>query len=65
MNPESNPPNPREEEESRLTALLMGELSPEEAAALEARMAADPELAALHARLTQSHRTAARGHGSS
>ena len=47
MNPDT-PMTPREETEMRLTALLMGELPPEEAAALHAQMAADPELAALH-----------------
>ncbi|MEA3213297.1 MAG: Ca-activated chloride channel [Chthoniobacter sp.] len=50
MNPDA-PLSPREELEVRLTAWLMGELSPEEAAALQAQMASDPELAALHARL--------------
>jgi len=53
MNPE-NPPSPRDELEVRLTALLMGELPPEEAAALEARLAAEPELAALHGRLRKA-----------
>ena len=53
MNPET-PPSPREELEIRLTAMLMGELSPEETAALQTQMAADPELAALHARLGQA-----------
>ena len=37
--------------EVRITALLRGELPPEQAAALEAQIAADPQLAALHARL--------------
>ncbi len=50
MNPDPSP-NPREEIEVRLTALLMGELSPEEAAALQTQMAGDAELTALHARL--------------
>ncbi len=53
MNPET-PMTPREETEVRLTALLMGELPPDEAAALHAQMAADPALAALHARLRQA-----------
>lgn len=53
MKPEETP-TPREELEMRLTALLMGELPPEEAAALEARMAAEPELAALHGRLRKA-----------
>ena len=50
LNPEA-PRTPREELEIQITALLMGQLPPEEAAELEAKMAADPELAALHARL--------------
>ena len=53
MNPET-PPTPREETEMRLTALLMGELPPEEAAALQARLAAEPELAALYERLCKA-----------
>ncbi len=53
MNPDA-PQTPREELEMRLTALLMGELSREEAAALERQIAADPDLAALHARLRQA-----------
>ncbi len=53
MNPDT-PLTPREETEVRLTALLMGELPPDEAAALHAQMAADPALAALHARLRQA-----------
>jgi autotransporter-associated beta strand protein len=47
-------PTPREEMEMRLTALLMGELPPEEATALEAQVAADPVLAALQARLRKA-----------
>jgi len=54
MNPEKDPPTPREELEARLTALLLGELPPEEAAALQARMAAEPDLATLHARLRKA-----------
>lgn len=50
MNPET-PRTPREEIEVRLTAMLMGELSPDEATALQSQMAGDPELTALHARL--------------
>ncbi len=50
MNPDS-PLTPREETEMRLTALLMGELSSEEAAALRQQMAGDAELTTLHARL--------------
>ncbi len=53
MNPETLP-SPREELEIRLTAMLMGELSPEEADALQKQIAADSELAALHARLRQA-----------
>jgi Mg-chelatase subunit ChlD/anti-sigma factor RsiW len=45
---------PREETEMRLTALLMGELSPEETSTLQAQMAADPRLAVLHARLRKA-----------
>lgn len=47
-------PTPREQLEMRLTALLMGQLPPEEAAALEAQVAADPALAALKARLRKA-----------
>ncbi len=50
MNPEP-PQTPRDETEIRITALLMGELAPEEAAALETQIAADPQLAALCTRL--------------
>ncbi len=50
MNPET-PQNPREEIEVRITALLMGELSADEAATLQTQIASDPELTALHARL--------------
>lgn len=46
-----NQPTPREELKMRITALLMGELPSEEATALQAQIAADPELTALHARL--------------
>ncbi|MCW5552864.1 MAG: von Willebrand factor type A domain-containing protein [Verrucomicrobiae bacterium] len=53
MNPDS-PQTPREELEARLTALLLGELSAEEAAALRVQLAQDPELAALHKRLKQT-----------
>lgn len=48
------PQTPREELEVRLTALLMGELPPEQAAALEAQIAADAELRSLHARLREA-----------
>ena len=47
MNPEL-PKNPREELELRLTALLLGELSATEAAAVRAAIAKDPELKKLH-----------------
>ncbi len=50
MNPDA-PRTPQEELEIRITALLMGELPPDEAAALLAQIAADPELTALHTRL--------------
>ncbi len=50
MNPDA-PRTAQEELEIRITALLMGELPPDEAAALLAQIAADPELTALHARL--------------
>jgi Mg-chelatase subunit ChlD/type II secretory pathway pseudopilin PulG len=53
MNPDF-PQTPREELEARLTALLLGELPAEEAAALRAQLAQDPELAALHKRLEQT-----------
>lgn len=53
MNPDS-PMTPREELEMKLTALIMGELSPDETAAMQARMAADPRLAVLHARLRKA-----------
>ena len=50
MNPEL-PPNDRTELEARVTALLLGETTPEEAAVLRQQMAQDPALAALHQRL--------------
>jgi Mg-chelatase subunit ChlD/anti-sigma factor RsiW len=50
MNPET-PNTPREELEARLTALLLGELSAEDAAAVRQAIAQDPELARLHERL--------------
>ena len=52
MNPES--PTPREQLEARLTALLLGELSPDESAALQEIISKDAQLAALHARLKQT-----------
>jgi len=48
------PKTPREEMEAWLTALLLGELSEGEAAAVRALMAHDPELAKLHDRLRQA-----------
>ena len=53
MNPDT-PQTPREEIEVRLTALLMGELAPDETAALQSLIAADPALAALHSRLARA-----------
>lgn len=50
MNPDL-PRNPREELEARLTALLLGELSAEEAATVREAIAHDPELAKLFTRL--------------
>ena len=49
-----NPQSPREELEIRITALLMGELPPDEAAALQTQITADAELTALHARLRRA-----------
>lgn len=53
MNPDL-PSNEREEIEARITALLLGELPPEQAASLRTRVEQDPELAALHRRLEHS-----------
>ncbi len=50
MNADS-PKTPREELEARLTALLLGELSADEAAAVHRALAQDAELARLHDRL--------------
>ncbi|HTB63575.1 MAG TPA: autotransporter-associated beta strand repeat-containing protein, partial [Opitutales bacterium] len=44
-------PTPREELEARLTALALGEAAEFDAATLRARLAADPELAALYRRI--------------
>lgn len=53
MNPE--PPNlPSSDPEVRLTALLLGELPPDEAAAVQQDLTRNPELARLHARLAQT-----------
>ncbi|HXJ71439.1 MAG TPA: hypothetical protein VNM37_01255, partial [Candidatus Dormibacteraeota bacterium] len=46
----AGPPSP-EDMEWRITALLLGELSPEEAAALQETIAASPALAELHQRM--------------
>jgi Mg-chelatase subunit ChlD/anti-sigma factor RsiW len=51
MSLSTNPPNNRE---ARLTALLLGELSDDEAAALRQEIARDPELAKLHERLSRT-----------
>src|SRR5688572_25088115 len=50
MNPDS-PKNPGEELELRITALLLGELSEDEASALRQTIAQDAELSRLHDRL--------------
>jgi Mg-chelatase subunit ChlD/anti-sigma factor RsiW len=51
MNPDL-PPNPREELEAKVTALLLGELSAEEAASVREIIAKDAELARLRDRLS-------------
>lgn len=53
MNPDL-PSTPREEWEARLTALLLGELDPAEAASVRERLAQDPELASWHEQLRQT-----------
>jgi len=53
MNSDS-PKTPREEMEAWLTALLLGELSEGEAAAVRALMAHDSELTKLHDRLKET-----------
>jgi Mg-chelatase subunit ChlD len=53
MNPET-PRTPREEQEIRLVALLLGELPPEEAAALRHQLAEDPELQRFHEELERT-----------
>src|SRR2546425_379917 len=53
MNPDS-PQTPREEQEMRLTALLLDELSAEETASLRKLMEHDPELRLMHERLKQT-----------
>ncbi len=51
MNPDL-PPNPREELEAKVTALLLGELSAEEASSVREMIAKDADLARLQARLS-------------
>lgn len=53
MNSEK-PLTPGEELETRITALLMGELSPDEAATLRSQLAENADLQALHARLSNA-----------
>src|SRR5688500_16233602 len=53
MNPD-DPMTPPEAMEMRHTALLMGELPPADAAALQEQMTRDPQLAALHKRLAKA-----------
>src|SRR5439155_277280 len=48
--------NPHEEREARITALLLGELAPEEAASLRRTIEQDAELASLYKRLEQTIR---------
>src|SRR2546426_7626924 len=48
--------NPHEEREARITALLLGELAPEEAASLRRTIEQDAELASLYKRLKQTIR---------
>src|SRR6185369_8200938 len=52
MNPEFD--STRQALEARLTALLLGELDPDQARALNEIIARDPELSKLHARLKQT-----------
>ena len=53
MNPDL-PKTPREELETRITALLLGELPPEQAATLRQAIDQDAELSKLHERLKQT-----------
>jgi Mg-chelatase subunit ChlD len=53
MNPDA-PKTPQEEMETRLIALLLGELPEAEAAAWSAAISSNPELAKLHDRLSQT-----------
>jgi Mg-chelatase subunit ChlD len=48
------PPNPRAEQEARITAWLLGELSADEAARVREQIEQDPELARLRERLAQT-----------
>ncbi len=52
--PPGPPPPPPPEPEARLTALLLGELSPEETAAVHAELAARPDQVELLARLART-----------
>jgi Mg-chelatase subunit ChlD len=54
MNPNESL-TPGEELEIRITALLMGELSPEESTALRAQVSDNPELQSLHGRLSRAY----------
>jgi Mg-chelatase subunit ChlD len=53
MNPQL-PQLPHNDPESRLTALILGELPPDDAAALQAELASNPALAELHRRLQET-----------
>jgi Mg-chelatase subunit ChlD len=53
MNPDF-PKNERDEQEAKLTALLLGELNAEEAAAVREQINNDPELGRLYQRLQQT-----------
>lgn len=46
-------PDPEAEKEARITALLLGELSPEESAQLQSEIEKDPALGALHQKLSR------------
>ncbi|MCX6906329.1 MAG: hypothetical protein NTW03_23185, partial [Verrucomicrobia bacterium] len=45
---------PKDEMETRLTALLLGELTPEEAVEVSRMVRSDPELAALQVKLKKT-----------
>ncbi|MHB1308366.1 MAG: YfbK domain-containing protein [Limisphaerales bacterium] len=53
MNPDLSSPDPSDPE-ARITALLLGELSPVDADAVQKAMTSDPELTRLHERLRQT-----------